>query len=40
MDSSGLPDDLDVVLGFVHATMFSVPLWAFILMLWRLLISQ
>ena len=40
MDTSSLPDDLDVALGFFHATMFSLPLWGFLLTLWYLLTSH
>src|SRR5206468_672835 len=40
MDTSGLPDDLDVALGFFHATMFSLPLWGLLLTLWYLLASH
>ena len=40
LDTSSLPDDLDVALGFFHATMFSLPLWGFLLTLWYLLTSH
>jgi hypothetical protein len=40
MDTSGLPDDLDVALGFFHATVFSLPLWGLLLTLWYLLTSH
>jgi hypothetical protein len=39
MDPSGLPDDLDVALGFFNATMFSLPLWGLVLTLWYFLTS-
>jgi len=40
MDTSGLPDDRDVALGFFHATMFSLPLWGLLLTLWYLLAAR
>jgi hypothetical protein len=39
MDTSGPPDDLDVALGFFHATLLSLPLWGLVLALWYLLSS-
>ncbi|HEY7543008.1 MAG TPA: hypothetical protein VIF11_22915 [Methylomirabilota bacterium] len=39
MDSWGLPDDLDVALGFFHATIFSLPLWGVVLTVWYVLTS-
>ena len=39
MDPWGLPDDLDAALGFLHATMFSLPLWGVVLTVWYVLTS-
>jgi hypothetical protein len=40
MDTSRLPDDLDVARGFLHATMLALPLWGLVLALWYLLTAR
>jgi hypothetical protein len=37
MDTSRIPDDLDVARGCLHATMLSLPLWGLLAALWYLL---
>ncbi len=40
MATSRIPDELDVVLGVLYATMMSLTLWGLVLALWYLLASR
>lgn len=40
MDTSDLSDDLDVVVGLLLATVFSLSLWSIVLTLWFVLTAH